>query len=226
MALRLGGLGLIALVILGLGFLVGRASAPKAATSPSAGSATASAAPGASRVENGVPVGYQRTQVGAVAAATNYTQALSGALLLEPDQYRAAVGTVAAPESKSKLLQDAETSLAAEQNNLQLVTLAHRGVKVAISSYPLAYHVNNYSPTVAELSIWTVSIVGEDGQLAASQAWNTMTVDLEWTNGDWKETSVGSTPGPVPVLGQGPVQTKDLPQQLSSYQLYRYAPTK
>jgi hypothetical protein len=222
MALRLGGLGLIALVILGLGFLAGRASAPKATT---AGPATTATAPGASRTENGVPVGYSQTRTGAVSAATNFTRFLTGPLVLHPDGYRAALGTLAAPEAKTKLLGEAETSLATIQNNLQIVTNAARGVQVSIGAYPLAYHVNNYSPTVTEVSVWAVGVIAEDGQLAPSQSWQTVTVDLEWTNGDWKVTADGTTPGPVPALVQSPLQTKDLPQQLRDYSVYDSAPT-
>ena len=212
-------------LLIAIAFYLGRASVPTGHAGSAATPATSSGN-GATRTENGVPVGYPRSQLGAISAATNYTQALSGQLLLQPDQYRSAVGTASAPEAKEKLLQDAEKSLVAAQNNLQLITLASRGVKVSVASYPLAYHVNNYSSTIAEISLWTVSIVAEDGQLAPSQAWNTTTVDLEWTNGDWKETSVGSSDGPVPLLGQAPVQSKELPQQLRDYHLYGYAPGK
>jgi hypothetical protein len=224
MALRLGGLGLTALVILGLGFVVGRASAPKGASSAAIGSAAAPASPGASRVENGVPVGYQRSQQGAIAAATNYTRFLGGPLILQPENARSAMTTLAAPESKDKLLKELEGNLAGIQNGSQIITNAARGVKVAVASYPLAYHVNNYSSTVAEVSIWSMAVLGEDGQLAPTQAWDTITVDLEWTNGDWKVTSDGTIPGPAPALTQAGPQTKQLPTQLKDYQTYSYAP--
>jgi hypothetical protein len=221
MALRLGGLGLIALVVLGLGFLVGRASAPKG-TSTVAGSTTASAAPGASRAENGVPVGYLRTREGAVAAATNFAKFAGGPLILQPDKFRAAIGSLAAPESKTKLLNEYETGLAATQNSTQIITNAGRGVKVAVNAYPLAYHVANFSSNVSEVNVWYLTVLAQDGQAAPAQSWVTMTVDLEWTDGDWKVTSDGSAPGPVPLLGQAPVQTKQLPTQLSDYQVYGY----
>ncbi|MHB8510235.1 MAG: hypothetical protein ACYDGR_16590 [Candidatus Dormibacteria bacterium] len=222
--LRWVGALIAAVVLIVAAYWFGRASVPISRATPQTRAVTVPGS-GASRTENGVPVGYPQSESGAVAAATNYTQFLNGPLLLAPDKYRAAVGTVAAPEAKDKLIQDAERSLAAEQNNLQLVTNAARGIPVSIAAYPLAYHVNNYSSSVVEVALWVVSVVGENGQLAPSQAWDTITVDLEWTNGDWKETSAGSTPGPVPVLGQAPVQTKDLPAQLKDFRVFSYAPS-
>ena len=212
-----------AVVLAAVGFLIGRATAPISQATPQTQTGTVPAT-GASRTENGVPVGYQQTQAGATAAATNYTQFLGGPLFLQPDKYRAALRTLAAAEAKQKLLQEAEGNAASQQNASQIITNAAKGIRVSIAAYPLAYHVNNYSSTVAEVGVWYVSVVGEDGQVAASQVWATMTVDLEWTNGDWKVTADGTTDGPVPAATQSGVQTKQLPTQLRDYKLYGYAP--
>ncbi len=213
----------LALVIGLVAFLAGRATAPVAKATPQTQTITVPAT-GASRTENGVPVGYAQTQPGAIAAATNYIQFIGGPLVLQPDKARAALGTLAAPESKQKLLGEFEANLSSLQNSTQLVANAARGVKVSIGSYPIAYRVNNYSSTVTEVSVWAVAVLAEDGQLAPSQAWTTFTVDLEWTNGDWKVTSDGSTPGPAPVQAGAAVQTKDLPTQLRDFKVYSYAP--
>jgi hypothetical protein len=216
--------GIVAAVAIALlAFWLGRTSAPISKATPQTQPVTVPAS-GASRTENGVPVGYQQSQPGAIAAATNFTQFLGGPLFLQPDKYRAGLGTLAAPEAKDKLLKEAEGNAASQQNSTQIITNASRGVPVSIGAYPLAYHVNNYSPAVSEISVWYVALLGEDGQLAPSQVWATVTVDLEWTNGDWKVTSDGTTDGPVPVLTQAPVQTKQLPPQLHNYKLYSYAP--
>jgi hypothetical protein len=211
------------IMIAAIAFLSGRASAPISKATPQTQTISVPAA-GASRMENGVPVGYSQSQPAAIAAATNYTQFAAGPLLVQPDKYRAAIATLAAPQAKDKLLAEYESGVASTQNATQIISNTSRGIKVAVNAYPLAYHVNNYSSSVSEISIWYLAIIGQDGQQAPSQAWVTMTIDLEWTNGDWKVTADGSSPGPVPVLGQAPVQTKDLPPQLQAYQLYSYAP--
>ena len=212
-----------ALVIAVLAFVIGRATAPISKATPQTETVTVPAT-GAARTENGVPVGYQQTQPGAIAAATNYAQFLGGPLFLQPEKYRTALATLAAPEAKQKLLQEAEGNAASQQNASQIITNAAKGTPVSIAAYPLAYNVNNFSPTVAEVSVWYVSVIGVEGQVTPSQVWATMTVDLEWTNGDWKVTADGTTDGPVPVTTQGAVQTKQLPTQLRNYKLYSYAP--
>ncbi len=213
----------IALVIAVVAFFVGRATVPVAKATPQTETITVPAT-GASRSENGVPVGYPQTQPGAIAAATNFTQFIGGPLFLQPDKYRAALATLAAPEAKDKLLREAEGNAASQQNATQIISNASRGVAVSIGAYPLAYHVNNYSPSASEISVWYVALLGEDGQVTPSQVWATVTVDLEWTNGDWKVTSDGTSDGPVPVLTQAPLQTKQLPPQLRDYKVYSYAP--
>ena len=217
------GIAVVAILLAVVAFLIGRATAPITKATPQTQTVTVPAT-GASRTENGVPVGYQQSKAGATAAATNYIQFIGGPMILEPEKARAALGTLAAPESKQKLLTEFESNLASIQNSTQLVANAARGTKVSVGSYPLAYHVNNYSSTVAEVSIWSVSVVAVDGQLTPTQAWATLAIDLEWTDGDWKVTSDGTTSGPVPVSVAAPVQTKQLPPQLRDYQLFSYAP--
>src|ERR1700694_5098370 len=73
----------LALVIGLVAFLVGRATAPVAKATPQTQTITVPAT-GASRTENGVPVGYAQTQPGAIAAATNFTQFIGGPLFLQP----------------------------------------------------------------------------------------------------------------------------------------------
>src|SRR5579859_1626921 len=86
---------IVGLVMLGLGFYAGRASAPAARPA----TAAPASGPGPTRVENGVPVGYAHTSEGAVAAATNFLEVRLGPMMFSPDQYRAAMDTMAAPET-------------------------------------------------------------------------------------------------------------------------------
>jgi hypothetical protein len=59
--------------------------------------------------------------------------------------------------------------------------------------WPLGYRVQEYAPAAARVRVW------ELGLLAASASWHTMdfqsaTVSMRWTDGDWKVTA--QPPGP------------------------------
>src|SRR5207245_427032 len=69
-----------------VGLILGRATAPQ----QPAQVRTVPLAPGSTRVESGVPLGYQHTRQGAIDAATNYVVTLDGPLLLQPDGLRTA----------------------------------------------------------------------------------------------------------------------------------------
>src|SRR5216684_4288200 len=60
-------------------------------------------APGSTRVESSVPVGYQHTRQGAIDAATNYVVTLDGPLLLQPDGLRRAEDLMVASAYRAEL---------------------------------------------------------------------------------------------------------------------------
>jgi len=210
----LGGAALLA-----TGFGLGRASAP---TTGAARGATAAgqAGPGPSRVVNGVPVGYAHTEAGA-AAATNFLMVMGGSLIAQPDKYRSAISTMAAPTTRSRQLGAADQDMAA----VGLVGYAQQGKRTLARAVPLAYHVDQYSDDRAQVSIWAEGFIGVDGVLPMSETWSTSVMTVEWTGGDWRLLTIGRpTPqskGPVPVISQPSIQGPALPGQVTTFTEYR-----
>src|SRR5215211_1378992 len=79
------------------------AATPGTAAAPGTAEAAASSRVGPRRFEAGVGVGYAHSSQGAVAAAANYTRALSSDLILDTSSRRAAIDALAAPEARSRL---------------------------------------------------------------------------------------------------------------------------
>jgi hypothetical protein len=179
---------------------------------------------GASRVEAGVPVGYERTAAGAVDAATNYAVALNGQMLLHPDQVRAAEALMAAPSHRSGLMAAGEASLRALNSSFGLAANAAHGVQVVIRLVPIAFHLDSYDGQQAAVSIWAVWVLAEAGLLAPQQHWLTATFLLEWTTGDWKVSGTSTRPGPVPAPPQEtvPDQSSPLPAVLTEFKEYQH----
>jgi hypothetical protein len=214
-------LAIVALLVIGL--VIGRS------TAPSGGGRTqvvnAQGGPGPTHVVNGVPVGYAHTQAGAVAAATNYLMVVEGPLDTQPDKYRAAIGTLAAPEARQKQESVAEQRMAGIQNATGLATYANEGRTIADRVVPLAYHVDRASTTSVLVSIWAEGILAVDGVLPAKETWTTSRVTVEWTGGDWRLSDLGGIVadsfGPVPIPVQASNVTTSLPPQLSEYRSYQ-----
>src|SRR6266540_473716 len=93
------------------------------------------------RTVNGVPVGWDHSEAGAVGAATNYTAALaSSELMFDAARRSAAVDTVAAPFFG---IDDAHKALA------QIVA-----GKVIFQTIPVRYRLDAYDGAHARVSIW------------------------------------------------------------------------
>jgi hypothetical protein len=219
--LRIGAIAAGALVALALVFGIGRWTAP-AASNGAQPTVRGQSGPGPTRVENGVPVGYAHTQDGAVAAATNYLMVVDGPLVTQPDKYRAAINTLAAPEARVRLRQHAEANIGALQT---LVSYATQGRAVVHRGIPLAYKVDRYTGDVADVSIWAEGLIAVDGEMSMREIWSTTTVTAQWSNGDWRLSNIAATTpasyGPAPTITQVPVQTVTLPPQLATYRSYR-----
>jgi hypothetical protein len=179
---------------------------------------------GAGGIVDGVPVGYQRAESGAVDAATNYLVALNSPVVLHPERLRAAEAVMAAPSYRDQLIADGDTNLRAMNSSFGLASNASFGVQVVIRYVPIAFHLDSYDGEHAAVSVWAVWVLAESGILVPQQHWLTSTILLEWTAGDWKVTGASSRPGPVPSPPQQLVldPSSPLPDALTQYREYQH----
>jgi hypothetical protein len=185
------------------------------------------------RTVNGVPVGWDHSEAGAVGAATNYTAALASSELMFDDARRsAAVDTVAAPRARARLARDLENQaklIAASFFGMQDADAALARVaasKVVFQTIPVRYRLDAYDGDSARVSIWQTGVGGyQDSSLPPQEAWGMTTVRLEWIDNDWKETGATVTDGPVPVADSNPpTPAPDLIHELQQFKDYHYAP--
>jgi hypothetical protein len=154
---RLGPLIPIAVIIMALlfGLVLGRLTAP----SQTVVVRHVPLAPGSTRVESGVPIGYQRTKQGAIDAATNYLIAFNGPMVLRPDDMKAAVDTATTPEYRPELETQTAKALQALESYYSISAKAQAGVTPVVKLVPIAFHVDSYSADEAGLSIWAVWLI-------------------------------------------------------------------
>jgi hypothetical protein len=202
------------------------ATASTAAAQPQAAPATGA---GPRRVTNGVGVGYAHTRQGAVAAAANYTTALSSALILDTARRRAAIDTLAAPEARARLQKTFDQAVASIRAGLGVSGPAGDGAEVLLRATPVGWRVEQYGKGTARVAIWVTSVGGSvggsGGSAPVTEAWGTTTVSLRWVGNDWKQVASTTTDGPVPIADVAPpTAAGELVSQANEFKEFTYAP--
>ena len=176
-------------------------------------------------VVDGVPLGYTDDQTGAVAAATAFSRVLGGPLLLDPAAYQREVQTVAAPGEQAALSQAAGEQLTALDQTYHLISLASSGVQVSVTTVPLTYDVESFTPQEATVAIWAVGVMAAAGHLTPTAVWTTFQYRLTWAP-DWRLQRISILDaGWAPAEVQPTPATSDLPGQLGDYRRYPDAPS-
>jgi hypothetical protein len=204
--------------------------APPVTSAPAtSGEAAASSQVGPRRVENGVGVGYARSQEGAVAAAANYSTVLSSALILDDERRRAAIDTLAAPEARRRLQRSFDQAVASLRAGLGLTEGTGDGTRVLLRATPVGWRVEEYGGGTAKVAIWLTSVGGSlggaQGPVPVREGWGTTTVHLRWVDGDWKQLASATTEGPVPIADVAPpTAAAELIGQANEFKEFTYAP--
>lgn len=194
--LLVGGL----LVALALGAMLGRATAPTPPDDPDGGpdQPAETDSPGPARVEDGVPVGYARSEQGAVAAAAQYTALLDGKRALVAEDLDAAFDQIAAAAARDQLARSVGQGAELMIEGLGLTGEDVARDDVVIRPIPAGYRVTAYSDDEATVEVWGTAVVFAEGRQALSDVWSTVTLLLRWERGDWRLVSTQSQEGPTP----------------------------
>jgi hypothetical protein len=202
------------------------AAAPQAAQ-PATAAATQAAVgrAGPTRVVNGVPVGYARSQAGAVAAATNFASLLSSRLIFDPARRHQAIATLAAPEARAALQRDFDQTVPLVAKSLRVSAGGSSADQVLLRAIPVGWHLDRYDGDRAQVRIWATGLGGSTRGVPVHEVWGVITIQLRWVDGDWKELSTATTDGPVPVADDtAPSSASVLVPQAQDFKEYDYAP--
>jgi len=179
---------------------------------------------GPSRTENGVPVGYERSREGAVAAAVNYDAALARPEFVNEPARRTEILDALATREAARRYQGQDYSSLAQTP----VYRATREGKASVwQTTPLGYRVDRYTGDEAHIFAWNMAITGtSETQPLASLG--TGTSQLRWEDGDWKFAGdVGQgKDGPTPALldDAKPTPAAEFRARLRGLEGLRYVP--
>ena len=187
-------------------------SAARAPLSEASGSA------GPTRTVDGIPEGFARSPEGAVAAASNYLDALEQALSAGSARWgEVARALTVAPLTGQALSAEAAAGAIAHK-------VASAGTPTFIRGWGLGYRVDSYSPGSARVQVWTAGVmVGGAGVVAPE--YSTTVCTLRWLDGDWKLAAAQSTPGPTPpVDGSDPAAVSAFASSATRFEPFSDAP--
>ena len=83
-----------------------------------------------------------------------------------------------------------------------LLALGERGLVPADlvwSEYALSVASERPSADHCVVRVWSVLVLGAKGGSTVRQVWRTSTLDLAWSDGDWKVERWTTSPGPFPA---------------------------
>jgi hypothetical protein len=202
-----------------------------ATTTPQAqaGEAAAASRVGPREVVKGVPVGYQHSEQGAVAAAANYARVLSSTLILDQARRRAAIETLAAPETLDRQQRAWDQAAASLTKGLGVKDGSAKEATVLLRAVPVGWRLKAYTGDRATVAIWVTSVLGAlggpPGGVPVREAWGTTTVELRWVDGDWKQLRATNTDGPVPIADPAtPTAASQLIPEAQQFKEFNYAP--
>jgi len=162
---------------------------PDVATPPD--ESTAPTAPGPTRTEAGVPMGFAHSIAGAEAA---------GAAFVRAGPVVAAMDEAAAAEAQRTMSTTANAERLVGELRDQRAALAEGFGPGPLRWWlaPLATKVRPDGPDAAEVTVWYVSVVAP-AELAPYVDWRVSTRRLVWERDDWRVEAEHDAPGPRPA---------------------------
>ena len=203
--------------------------AAPATTPPAQAEQAATSRVGPRKVVAGVPVGYQHSQQGAVAAAANYATVLSSELILDRSKRRAAIEALAAPDTLARQQRAWDQAAALLTKGLGIGEGGPQDGTVLLRAVPVGWRLEEYSGDRATVAIWVTSVLGALGGppdgVPVREAWGTTTVELRWVDGDWKQLKATNTDGPRPIADPDtPTAASQLVPEAQQFKEFTYAP--
>lgn len=182
------------------------------------------ASPGPRRTEGDVPVGFARTEGGAVAAATTYLSTLHGLALGEASAREKAVRRMAAAAAPD-IVDQTLAGMAFLDGVVDEARATLPSARAFLREVPVAYDLSRFDPARARVEVWSVGVVLIEGRTQATEVWSTNTVELAWEQGDWRLWSWARVPGPVPAASlDPPTDPAEVLAAINGWEGYRYVP--
>ena len=182
--------GIVAiLIVAGIGWMAGRASAPESSAQAKPGGATA----GPMQVVDGVPVGVDASRAGALAAADNYVTTATETAIQDPARYERLVRSVYAPEYQPTALREADKLRDDAPELVEAYKNGRQGVALLA-----ARRLDSFTCGRAHVTTWRAGVVWSTTDKPFSQ-WFLTESSLLWNGQRWLVERMDDARRPAPA---------------------------
>ncbi|MFI7018828.1 hypothetical protein [Streptomyces sp. NPDC050164] len=202
----------------------GSANKPEAASTAPSGQRPVQAKTGA------IPSGFAHDQQGVESAAANYAVALGSADMFDKAKRDAVLRGIIAPSRVAGFEARLDKAYTPEFNKnigLNEDGSAPEGFTFVSRTSPIGTKVTEYSAGSAAVEVWCsglLGLAGENSTTPVTNSWFTITMQLEWTNSDWKIVTHSQKDGPTPVPGDDRASSADeMAKAVEEYGGFTYA---
>ncbi|WP_217127147.1 hypothetical protein [Streptomyces sp. AC558_RSS880] len=202
----------------------GSGDSPKsAATAPSGKKPVSSKA-------SGIPSGFAHDQQGAESAAANYSVVLGSAEMFDKDRRDVILQSIIVPDRVADFEATLDKAYTPEFNKnvgLNDDGTTPKGHTFVSRTSPIGTKVTASSADAATVEVWCSGLLGLAGESSTNpvtNSWFTITMQLEWTNDDWKIVTHSQKDGPTPVPGDKRASSADeMAKAVEEYGGFTYA---
>jgi hypothetical protein len=153
----------------------------------------------------GIPTGYAQDEQGAQSAAANY--AVGSADMFDKVKRDKVLDVVITPTGVAQFRSTLDKAYSApffRNVGLNEDGSTPAGFTFISRTSPVGTKVTDFSGSRASVEVWCTGLIGLAGEGSTNPVaddWFTITMELEWVNGDWKAVTHSQKDGPAPVGG-------------------------
>jgi hypothetical protein len=136
----------------------------------------------------------------------NYAVAYGSADMFVPARRHAIVATIVERARRQNLTKELDQAFTTVGKGYQLDESGQPpdGLTFVSRTAPIGVRLVAFGGGTATVEVWTAGIVGLAGEgspTPVTEAWTTATIQLHWSEKDWKWVSFTQRDGPVPASG-------------------------
>ncbi|MFF7111748.1 hypothetical protein ACFY91_05490 [Streptomyces albogriseolus] len=225
--------GVVVLLIAAIAFANrggGDSGAEEGANSPKAAATAPTGEKPVPAGASGIPAGFAHDRQGAESAAANYAVALGSAEMFNKARRDAILQSIIVPARVADFearLDDAYTPEFNENVGLNGDGTTPEGLTFVSRTTPIGTKVTESSADTATVEVWCSGLLGLAGESSTNpvtNSWFTITMQLKWTDDDWRIVTHSQKDGPTPVPGDERASSADeMAKAVQEYGGFTYA---
>ncbi|MFJ7013235.1 hypothetical protein [Streptomyces albogriseolus] len=225
--------GVVVLLIAAIAFANrggGDSGAEEGADSPKAAATAPTGEKPVPAGASGIPAGFAHDRQGAESAAANYSVVLGSAEMFDKARRDAILQSIIVPARVADFearLDDAYTPEFNENVGLNGDGTTPEGLTFVSRTTPIGTKVTESSSDTATVEVWCSGLLGLAGESSTNpvtNSWFTITMQLKWTDDDWKIVTHSQKDGPTPVPGDERASSADeMAKAVQEYGGFTYA---